>query len=110
MGNTVTCNDTNLVQNTMVKRQASGSTYVLYAAENPGAVTIGSESLGELGYGYASAASTGMNEQTSVGMKFGTAQLTDITNSFTEFTVAGNGWQPSSLPYPSALRHGAAGE
>lgn len=93
-GNTVTCNDTNLVQNTMVKRQASGSTYVLYAAENPGTVTIGSESLGELGYGYASAASTGMNEQTNVGMKFGTAQLTDITNSFTEFTVAGNGWQP----------------
>lgn len=74
--------------------------------KTPGAVTIGSESLGELGYGYASAASTGMNEQTSVGMKFGTAQLTDITNSFTEFTVAGNGWQPffTTLPWCSPAR------
>lgn len=88
------CASTNLVQNTMVKQSSGGSNYVVYAAEAPGAVTIGGETLGELGYGYASAAKTGMLEQSSVGMQFGNSQLTDVTNSQTTFTVTGNGWQP----------------
>lgn len=90
----IDCTSTNLVQNTMVKQSSRGSNYVVYAAEAPGAVTIGGETLGELGYGYASAAKTGMSEQSSVEMQFGNSQLTDVTNSQTTFTVTGNGWQP----------------
>ena len=93
-GSTVTCNGTNLVQNTMVKPQSGGGSYVLYAAENPGAVTIGNDKLGELGYGYASVARTGLNEQAGAEMKLGNSDLTDVVTGQKTVAVNATGWQP----------------
>ena len=90
-GNTVTCENTNLVQNTMVTQ--TGSSQTLYKAESPGAVTVGVESIGELGYGYASVAATNLSAQTGADMKFGNSVLTDVTSSSDKFNIGSTGWQ-----------------
>ena len=90
-GKTVTCKDTNLVQNTMVTQ--TGSSQTLYKAESPGAVTVGDEFIGELGYGYASVAATNLSEKTDAEMKFGNSVLTDVTSSSDQFDVGSTGWQ-----------------
>ena len=89
----VDCAETNLVQNTMVRTSPGSSDYILYAAEAPGAVTIGDESIGEIGYGYASVAKTNVGEHTDVLMRFGNSELTDVTNGLKEFSTENSGFK-----------------
>ncbi|OUO32638.1 S-layer homology domain-containing protein [Olsenella sp. An293] len=84
---TVSVEGTNLVQDTMVIADGSDK-YSVYPMETPGAVTIGSETIGELGYGYASVARTGVSEQSSAAMAFGDSPLTDALIGGTRFTVS----------------------
>lgn len=87
----VTVTDTNLVQDTMVIAD-DGNTYSIYPMETPGAVKIGSETtIGELGYGYASVAATGVSAQSNAAMTFGGASLTDAENGEKQFSVSANG-------------------
>ena len=89
----IVCDETNLVQNTMVRTSPGSSNYILYAAEAPGAVTIGDESLGEIGYGYASVAKTNVGEHTDESMWFGNSELTDVTNGEKEFSTESSGFK-----------------
>lgn len=87
----VTVTGTNLVQDTMVIAD-DGNTYSIYPMETPGAVKIGSETtIGELGYGYASVAATGVSAQSNAAMTFGGASLTDAENGEKQFSVSANG-------------------
>ena len=93
----VTVNDTNLVQNTMVIADAYGE-YSIYAMETPGAVTIGegadAATIGELGNGYASVATTKVAACTNEPMHFGDAKLVDAEENGSDvFTVSGTGFQ-----------------
>ena len=93
----VSVNDTNLVQNTMVIASAYGD-YSIYAMETPGAVTIGDGSgaatIGELGNGYASVATTGVAAYADKPMHFGDAKLVDAAGSGSDvFTVRDAGFQ-----------------
>ncbi len=93
----VSVNDTNLVQNTMVIASAYGD-YSIYAMETPGAVTIGEGSgaatIGELGNGYASVATTGVAAYADKPMHFGDAKLVDAAGSGSDvFTVRDAGFQ-----------------
>ncbi|MDM8274417.1 S-layer homology domain-containing protein [Enorma phocaeensis] len=93
----VSVNDTNLVQNTMVIASAYGD-YSIYAMETPGAVTIGEGSgaatIGVLGNGYASVATTGVAAYADKPMHFGDAKLVDAAGSGSDvFTVRDAGFQ-----------------
>lgn len=94
---TVSVNDTNLVQNTMVIADAYGD-YSTYAMEAPGAVTIGegagAATIGELGNGYASVATTKVAACSDAPMRFGDAKLVDAENSGSGgFSVSATGFQ-----------------
>lgn len=100
-GNSVTVTGTNLVQATMVR--TTGSTWSVYPMETPGDVTIGTDTIGQLGYGYASVAGTGITAQSSVGMTFGDSSLKDVVNDSFDFTTSGTGFEafyvtPQELP------------
>ena len=88
----VSVTGTNLVQDTMALADRSDE-YSVYPMETPGAVMIGSDTIGELGYGYASVAATNVAEQTDVAMTFGGAALTDAEKNVKTFTVSANGFQ-----------------
>ncbi|WP_204672817.1 S-layer homology domain-containing protein [Enorma phocaeensis] len=93
----VSVNDTNLVQNTMVIASAYGD-YSIYAMETPGAVTIGegagAATIGELGNGYASVATTKVAACSDAPMRFGDAKLVDAENSDSDsFSVSETGFQ-----------------
>lgn len=94
-GSQVKGTDTDLVQATMVR--TTGSTWSVYPMETPGNVTIGSgdtaEIIGQLGYGYASVASTGIGAQTDAAMAFGDSSLKDVVNDSFEFTTSGSGFE-----------------
>ena len=94
---TVSVNDTNLVQNTMVIASAYGD-YSICAMETPGAVTIGegagAATIGELGNGYASVATTKVAACSDAPMRFGDAKLVDAENSGSGgFSVSATGFQ-----------------
>lgn len=86
----VTVTDTNLVQDTMVIADGSEN-YSIYPMETPGAVKIDSETIGELGYGYASVAKTGVSERSNAAMTFGGAALIDAKKYSQTFSVSANG-------------------
>lgn len=88
----VSVTDTNLVQDTMVIADG-GDEYSIYPMETPGAVKIGSEVIGELGYGYASVAATGVSAQSDAKMTFGDAALTDAEKGGQTFGVSDAGFQ-----------------
>lgn len=84
-----------LVQTTMMKQSSGSSSYVLYAAENPASVTVGSETMGDLGYGYASLATILSSEHHGDEMWFGNAKLRDIVSGTGSFTIeSSKGFQP----------------
>ncbi len=81
---------TNVVQTTMVY-QNTDDAYVPYTMEAPGSVTTSNgTSIGELGYGYASVATTGVDSQTGT-LKFGGSSLTNVDTSTDQFTITGTG-------------------
>lgn len=87
---TVSSPKTNVVQTTMVLADASG-TYAPYAMETPGAVTTSNGSkIGELGYGYASVATTDINAQVGALYYAGEA-LTNVDTGSKDFTITGSG-------------------
>ena len=77
--------------------RTTGSTWSVYPMETPGNVTIGSgdaaEIIGQLGYGYASVASTGIGAQTDAAMAFGDSSLKDVVNDSFGFTTRGSGFE-----------------
>ncbi|HJG31257.1 MAG TPA: S-layer homology domain-containing protein [Collinsella ihuae] len=82
--------DTNVVQTTMVLADASG-TYAPYAMETPGAVTTtNGTKIGELGYGYASVATTDIGAQDGA-LKYGDEELTNVDTGNNDFTISGSG-------------------
>ena len=101
----VTCNDMPLVQNTMFLQ--SGSGYTPYSAEASGEISIGGELLGEIGYGYASVASSEMTPKTEVEMHFNDSVLTDIIRESTSFSTNGTGFQ-EFFTVPELNIYGAA--
>ena len=101
----VTCNDMPLVQNTMFLQ--SGSGYIPYSAEASGEIRIGGELLGEIGYGYASVASSEMTPKTGAEMYFNDSALTDITNGSTSFDIEDTGFQ-EFFTVPKLNIYGAA--
>lgn len=87
----VSSSDTNVVQTTMVFADASG-TYKPYAMISPGEVTTENGSkIGELGYGYASVATTNIGAQTSGSLEFEGETLTNVDTGSKEFTITGFG-------------------
>ncbi|MBM6775774.1 S-layer homology domain-containing protein [Collinsella tanakaei] len=87
---TVSSPKTNVVQTTMVLADASG-TYAPYAMETPGAVTTSNGSkIGELGYGYASVATTGIAAQNGT-LNYAGEPLTNVDTNDKEFTITGSG-------------------
>ncbi len=103
----VSVTGTNLVQDTMVLADGSDE-YSVYPMETPGAVMIGSDTIGELGYGYASVAATGVSAQTDVAMTFGDAAQTDVVKNTQAFTVSGTGFQ-RFLTTPTLALSGSVG-
>lgn len=82
--------ETNVVQTTMVLEDAYG-TYAPYAMETPGAVTTSNGSkIGELGYGYASVATTDIGAQDGALYYAGEA-LTNVDTSDNDFAITGSG-------------------
>lgn len=91
---TVTCNDTNLVQETLLTQQsATSDTYSLRKAAADGVVTVGEDSLGTIKQNYASVASTKFDVNTDAVMQFGTEVQMNVLNESTEFKTAQTGWQ-----------------
>ncbi|MBM6688211.1 S-layer homology domain-containing protein [Collinsella tanakaei] len=87
---TVSSPDTNVVQTTMVLADTSG-TYAPYAMETPGAVTTSNGSkIGELGYGYASVATTDIGAQVGALYYAGEA-LTNVDAESNDFSITGSG-------------------
>ena len=101
----VTCNNMPLVQNTMFLQ--SGSGYTPYSAEASGEIRIGGELLGEIGYGYASVASSEMAPKSAAEMCFNDSALTDITNGSTSFDIKDTGFQ-EFFTVPELNIYGAA--
>ena len=101
----VTCNNMPLVQNTMFLQ--SGSGYTPYSAEASGEIRIGGELLGEIGYGYASVASSEMTPKTGAEMYFNDSALTDIIRQSASFSISDTGFQ-EFFTVPKLNIYGAA--
>ena len=87
---TVSSPKTNVVQTTMVLADAS-VTYAPYAMETPGAVTTSNGSkIGELGYGYASVATTDIAAQNG-SLNYAGEPLTNVDTNDKEFAITGSG-------------------
>ncbi|MCF6412798.1 S-layer homology domain-containing protein [Collinsella tanakaei] len=87
---TVSSPKTNVVQTTMVLADASG-TYAPYAMETPGAVTTSNGSkIGELGYGYASVATTDIGAQDGA-LYYAGDVLTNVDAESNDFSITGSG-------------------
>ncbi|MBM6905903.1 S-layer homology domain-containing protein [Collinsella tanakaei] len=87
---TVSSPKTNVVQTTMVLADASG-TYAPYTMETPGAVTTSNGSkIGELGYGYASVATTDIGAQDGA-LYYAGDVLTNVDAESNDFSITGSG-------------------